>query len=77
MKYIIFSRSIVFVFYINLIEPDRVNKKLVLYTTAASLVESFDTVEQLEQRLIDVAELLQVKETDIEKLNEQHETDTE
>ena len=65
MRYIIFSRSIVFVFYINLIEPDYVQKKITLYTTAASLVEDFDSVEALTERLLTLAEYMKLNVGDL------------
>jgi len=68
MRYIIFGRSIVFVFYINLIEPDYVQKKITLYTTAVSTVENFDTTEQLTTRLVELGELLKVDAADLANL---------
>ena len=68
MRYIIFSRAVVFVFYINIIEPDYVQKKITLYTTAASLVENFDTTEQLTTRLIELAEVVKVDVSDLANL---------
>jgi hypothetical protein len=68
MKYIIFGRAIVVTFYINLIEPDYVNKKITLYTSAAALVENFDTAEQLTERLVAIATELKIDEEDLLKL---------
>ncbi len=68
MKYIIFSRTVIVIFYIQYVEPDYVNNKLTVGSGGYTFTESFDNAEALTVRLAEVGNALKVEEEDILKL---------
>jgi len=68
MKYIIFSRTVIVIFYIQYVEPDYVNNKLTIGSGGYTFTESFDNAEALTERLTKVADLLKIGEEDLLKL---------